>query len=96
MRELSEETGASARSWRLLTILETTPGFCSERIHLYLATGLSLSPSHPDAHEFVRVRRMPLQQAIDRVMRGEIRDGKTCTGLLMAARLTEVLHTQDG
>ena len=47
-RELSEETGLTADHWRKLTVLETTPGFCNERIHLYLATGLHAGKKHPD------------------------------------------------
>ena len=86
-RELSEETGLSAENWRKLTVLETTPGFCNERIHLYLATGLSQHASHPDADEFVAVTRMPLRDAVARVMDGTFRDGKTALGIMMAAAL---------
>ena len=68
-------------------MLETTPGFCNERIHLYLATGLSQHASHPDADEFVAVTRMPLRDAVARVMDGTFRDGKTALGLMMAAAL---------
>lgn len=86
-RELSEETGLTAEHWQKLTCLETTPGFCNERIHLYLATGLRQGNSHPDQDEFVDVVRMPLTQALEKVMSGVFRDGKTALGLLMAARL---------
>lgn len=86
-RELSEETGLTAEHWQKLTCLETTPGFCNERIHLYLATGLRQGNSHPDQDEFVDVVRMPLTQALEKVMSGVLRDGKTALGLLMAARL---------
>ncbi len=86
-RELSEETGLTAEHWQKLTCLETTPGFCNERIHLYLATGLAQGDRHPDADEFVDVVRMPLTQAVEQVMNGTFRDGKTALGLLMAARL---------
>ena len=84
-RELSEETGFTAAHWEKLTCLETTPGFCNERIHLYLATGLSRGETHPDEDEFVAMVRLPLKEAVDRVMRGEIRDGKTAMGIMMAA-----------
>lgn len=72
--------------WKL-TCLETTPAICTERIHLYLATGLHEGESHPDEGEFVATLRMPLREALDRVMDGSIRDGKTMVGVLMAARL---------
>ncbi|MCH5287161.1 MAG: NUDIX hydrolase [Christensenellaceae bacterium] len=84
-RELSEETGYIAQSWEKLTCLETTPGFCNERIHVYLATGLSRGETHPDEDEFVATVRMPLKEAVDHVMRGEFRDSKTALGLMMAA-----------
>lgn len=84
-RELSEETGLEADHWQKLTCLETTPGFCNERIHLYLATGLHQGASHPDADEFVAVSRMPLKEAVARVMDGTFRDGKTIVGIMMAA-----------
>lgn len=87
-RELSEETGLLAQHWELLCPMITTPGFCTERIGLYLATGLTPGPTHPDADEFVRTVRMPLAEAVARAARGELPDGKTSLGLLLAwARL---------
>lgn len=84
-RELSEETGLVAGKWEKLTVLETTPGFCNERIHLYLATELSQQTAHPDEDEFVSVTRMPLSEAVAKVMDGTLRDGKTALGVMMAA-----------
>lgn len=85
-RELEEETGLRAQTWRLLNCIYTTPAFCKERIFIYLATGLSQADAHPDEDEFLNLVRMPLDEAVELVMRGEIRDAKTCTGLLMAQR----------
>ena len=84
-RELSEETGLLADSWRKLTVLETTPGFCNERIHIYLATGLKQGETHPDEDEFVATTRMPLSEAVSKVMDGTFRDGKTALAIMMAA-----------
>lgn len=86
-RELSEETGLMAANWQKLTCLETTVGFCNERIHMYLATGLTQGDSHPDEDEFVDVIRMPLKEAVQHVMQGDFRDGKTALGVLMAAQI---------
>ena len=83
-RELSEETGFMAESWEKLTVLETTPGFCNERIHLYLARGLKSGETHPDEDEFVATTRMPLKEAAAKVMDGTLRDGKTALGIMMA------------
>lgn len=83
-RELEEETGLRARCWKELTCILTTPAFCKERIWIYLATGLEQTDAHPDEDEFLNLVRMPLSQAVEKVMRGEICDAKTCAGLLMA------------
>ena len=84
VRELAEETGLRAGRMTLLTSLLTTPGFCTEKIAVYLAQGLTQGKTHPDEDEFLGLVRMPLAEAVDLVMRGEIRDGKTVCGLLMA------------
>ena len=75
----------------LLTSVLTTTGFCTEKIAIYLAQGLSQGSTHPDEDEFLDLVRMPLDEAVDRIMRGDIRDGKTICGLLMAR---EVLSRQ--
>ena len=92
VRELEEETGLCAERMTLLTSLLTTPGFCTEKIAIYLAQGLSEGKTHPDEDEFLGVVRMPLEEAIAMVMRGEIRDSKTICGLLMAR---EVINAQE-
>ena len=83
-RELEEETGLQAENWQLLTSMFTTPGFCNEKIAIYLATGLSQHPSHPDEDEFLGLKKIPLEDAIAQCLSGEIRDGKTLAGLLLA------------
>ena len=83
-RELEEETGLHARQWQKLNQVITTPGFCTEQIALYLATDLSQHEAHTDQDEFIRLMRMPLDEAVQRVMNGEFQDAKTCLGLLMA------------
>jgi len=86
-RELEEETGLRAANWRRLSHVITTPGFCTEQISIYLATELSQHEAHADQDEFLRLNKMPLDEAVNRVMAGEFRDAKTCLGLLMAARV---------
>lgn len=83
-RELAEETGLRAERMELLCPMITTPGFCTERVSIYLATGLRPGETHPDADEFVRAVRMPLREAVARALRGELNDGKTALGLLLA------------
>lgn len=86
VRELEEETGLRAARWQELTVLDTTPGFSDEKITLYLATQLSAHAAHTDPDEFLDVLRMPLEMAVAKVMSGEISDGKTVAGLLMAQK----------
>ena len=86
-RELEEETGLHAQNWQLLVDMDTTPGFCNEHIGIYLATGLSQHHMHTDEDEFLNVDRVPLSEAVRRVMAGEIHDSKTIAGLMMAWNL---------
>ena len=88
-RELEEETGLHAQNYRLLTVLDTTPGFCDEHIGIYLATGLSQHRMHTDADEFLNKAEMPLSEAVRLVMSGEIHDSKTIAGLMMAWNLRQ-------
>lgn len=83
-RELSEETGLTAATWRCLTTIDTSPGFLTERIALYLATDLTQGETHPDEDEFLGLVRMPLAEAVQQVMAGAFADAKTAVGLLMA------------
>ena len=87
VRELEEETGLHAQNWQLLVDMDTTPGFCNEHIGIYLATGLSQHHMHTDEDEFLNVDRVPLSEAVRRVMAGEIHDSKTIAGLMMAWNL---------
>ncbi|MBR5134423.1 MAG: NUDIX hydrolase [Clostridia bacterium] len=89
IRELSEETGATAQTIRPLGKLYPTPGYCGEIIHMYLATGLSFGEQHPDDDEFIDVIRIPLDKAVDMVMNGELTDSKTQVMVLKIARMKE-------
>ena len=63
----------------------TTPGFTDERIHLFLATGLTRGETQREADEFIEVETVALSAALQMVERGEIQDAKTALGLLFAA-----------
>lgn len=86
-RELEEETGLKAGMWQKMAHVVTTPGFCTERIALYLATDLTQETAHTDPDEFLSLVKMPLTQAVMMVEKGQITDAKTCLGLLMAQQL---------
>ena len=87
MRELSEETGLEADVWTELGAIYTSPGFSTETLYLYLATGLHQGSAHPDPNEFLDVERMPLAELLSRIDRCEIRDAKTVIGALRAERV---------
>jgi ADP-ribose pyrophosphatase len=86
-RELQEEAGLAARDWRSLGSFLSTPGFCDERIHLYLARTLTPVPAEQHAHEVIEVHWLDYRQALAKAQDGEIEDGKTLIGLLRAAPL---------
>ena len=84
-RELEEETGCTAARVERLTTFFPTPGFCDERIHIYLAEGITRGAHRREADEFLTVETMTLSGALAMIEAGEIRDGKTIVGLLYAA-----------
>jgi ADP-ribose pyrophosphatase len=89
-RELEEETGMRAGSWRLLARFYTAPGFTSELMHLYLATDLRLADGHrlgPDEDELLLLERLPWRDALAAAERGDIVDAKSLVALLWLARL---------
>lgn len=80
-RELSEETGYTAKNWQLLGSIVTTPGFSDEVIHIFLATGLELYQQHPDEDEFVEVESFVFAQIKNMIISGEIYDAKTLSAI---------------
>jgi len=87
-RELQEEAGLTAKDWQMLGSFLSTPGFCDERIYLYLARNLTATCTDHEPHEVIEVHWIELRQALEWVHNGEIVDGKTMLGLLMTERAT--------
>lgn len=88
-RELREEVGLVSKSWKRLTTLISSPGFATERIHLFLAQQVKAVKDREelqDEERDIKVEWRLLQKAIDDVMDKKIQDSKTVAGLLMAAR----------
>ena len=83
-RELAEETGLTGGSWRELAAFYTTPGFCRERMHLFLARGVKPGEAKPEADEELELVRWPTADIADRL--DEIEDAKTLAGLLLYLR----------
>lgn len=85
-RELSEETGFTADNMIKLGECYTSPGFSTEVLHIYLATGLHAGETHPDEDEFLNVEKISLAQLSEMVMANEISDGKTIVAVLKAEK----------
>ena len=88
-RELAEETGYRAATWRRLGLFWTAPGFASEAMTLYLATDLTSVDGYagPEPDERLDLVRMPWLEAVAAAERGDFADGKTVAGVLWVARL---------
>ena len=89
-RELEEETGRRAASWQKLGTFWTAPGFATELMHLYLATGLTTAGDGrlgPDEDEALVVRAVPVDVAVAAAEDGRIEDAKSIVGLLRLAGL---------
>jgi len=90
-RELSEEGGMTAASWRSLGEYFSSPGVFTEVIHLYLATELTVTARAPEEHEVFRVEWLPFADALRMAHSGAITDGKTLVGLFRAAAVVDEL-----
>ena len=86
-RELEEELGYRAHELRKIGEFNVAPGYCNERLFLYLATGLEQSAQNLDDDEEIEVVRMPFEDALARLRAGEIDDAKSIIMLLLAAPL---------
>lgn len=85
VRELREETGYTAEKIRRLTTIYTTPGFTDERIHLFVAEGLSPGENAREQDEFMELYPVSLSGAVEMVRSGQIVDGKTAIALLLTS-----------
>lgn len=88
-RELTEETGLRAEKIDWLATVYPSPGYCSETLTIFLATGLTQGDASPDEGEHLSCHAYPLSELLAMIDRGEIRDGKTIIGIL---RLSSKMH----
>jgi ADP-ribose pyrophosphatase len=88
VRELEEETGYTAAKWTSLGFLYASPGVLDEKLHLFVAEGLTAGPSRPEADEQLEPVVVPLAEAVAMVLDGRIRDAKTAALLLRWERMT--------
>lgn len=87
-RELLEEAGCTAERLEHVYTFYTTPGFTDERIHAFMASGLSRGDARPEPDEFVESLPTPLSKALEMIRDGKIADAKTAVSLLYVAGFT--------
>lgn len=85
-RELAEECGLRAASWEAGPSFFTAPGFCTERLTIFLATGLRPTPMTPPEDELLESSWLTLAQALAAIDEGRIIDAKSLVGILWLAR----------
>ena len=76
-RELSEETGFTAKEWIALSSAYSAPGFTDELLHFFIAKDLTQGPTHPDEDEFIELRSFSISQIDELIYSQKIRDIKT-------------------
>jgi ADP-ribose pyrophosphatase len=86
-REVREETGMSAEKLELLGDFFLAPGYSTEHMYVYLATGLQEDPLQQDEDEFLSVEKIPLEQAFSMAESGELKDAKSLAALMLAGKL---------
>lgn len=92
-QELEEEAGQRASRWDSLGRYLSSPGVFREVVHLYLARDLSDCGARPEVDEIFQVTWVPLAEAVERALSGEIEDGKSVVALCRAARSLNVNFT---
>jgi ADP-ribose pyrophosphatase len=90
-RELEQETGFRAGRIEKLAEFYTTPGFCEEKLHVYLATDLAPSSQALDHDELVEVVYLPFAEAAQMAESGGIEDSKTIIALLLAVKRVQLV-----
>ena len=86
-RELSEETGITAREYVYLGKVYPSPGFCREILYIYMARGLSFGTPRPDHNEFLDIEKIHIDELVRLVMENDITDAKTVIAVLKAKNI---------
>jgi ADP-ribose diphosphatase len=88
-RELREETGYTASSWKKIMQFYVSPGFLDETMSIYLASDLKAGIAQPEDDERITTRFFPLSRAKQMALKGAIRDAKTIAGIFwLASKVT--------
>lgn len=81
-RELTEETGYAASSWSKLLSCYMTPGYSTEKLHIYIAEGLTQVGIEPEDDEFIKIEIYSFNEVLEMIENNIIEDSKTITGIL--------------
>ena len=84
VRELQEETGYKAGNIEKILSIRVSPGYTTEVIHVYKATELAISDTNFDEDEFIETVKIPVDEVIEMIKKGEIEDGKTIAAIFAA------------
>jgi len=87
VRELEEETGFRCKEIEKILEFFPVPGYSTEKIHVYIAKGLSQSKMNTEDDEQISVEILPMENALEKVRSGEIHDAKSICALFRAAEL---------
>jgi len=90
IRELGEEVGLEPGRLTDLGFIYVSPGFCKEKLHMYLARDVKQVPVHPDEDEFLDIVSLPFDRLVELVMSGQITDGKTVATVLKTKVLLDL------
>lgn len=93
-RELEEETGYKAGSMEYLSEFFTSPGFCTEKMHVFLAKDLVQTKQHLDSDEFIEIEYIPFEKALLMLDRCEITDAKTILSILYYSEFRRKKHNE--
>ena len=92
-RELVEEAGIEASSWFSLGAYVSSPGVFTETVHLFMAQRLRVVKMAHEAAELIEVHWVPVTEACQRALSGDLNDGKTALGLLRAQAILQSAGT---
>ena len=84
-REIAAEVGAKPRHLEMLAEFFSSPGFCEEKLHVYLATDFTPTSQNLDPDEVIEVVYLTLTEALQLIEKGEIVDAKTIIAILLAS-----------
>jgi ADP-ribose pyrophosphatase len=87
VRELEEETGFRCKEIEKILEFFPVPGYSTEKIHVYIAKGLTKSKMNTEDDEQISVEILPMENALEKVRSGEIHDAKSICALFRAAEL---------